>query len=40
MAPAYYESLTLDGKDALCQFYVDTILDNAKDHEDKCLYLF
>ena len=40
MAPKYYDSLSLDRKDALCQFYVHTIQENAEDHEDQRLYLF
>jgi len=40
LAPTYYEALTQDRKDSLRQFYVDTILENAEDHEDERLYLF
>ena len=40
MAPTYYDALTQDRKDAIRQFYVDTILENAEDHEDERLYLF
>jgi hypothetical protein len=40
MAPKYYNALTQDRKDAICRFYVDTILENADGHEDECLYLF
>lgn len=40
MAPTYYDALTQDRKDAICEFYVDTILENAEDHEDERLYLF
>jgi hypothetical protein len=40
MAPMYFDALTHDRKNALCQFYVRTILENAEDHEDERLYLF
>lgn len=40
IAPKYYETLSQDHKDALCQFYVDTTQENAEDHEDERLYLF
>jgi hypothetical protein len=40
MVPSYYDSLPQDQKDAICQFYVDTIQVNAEDHEDQRLYLF
>jgi hypothetical protein len=40
MAPTYYNSLTQERKDAICQFYVETIVENAEDHEDERLYLF
>lgn len=40
MAPVYYDALAQDRKDALCQFYVDTILENAEDHDDHRLFLF
>ena len=40
IAPTYYDALTKDRKDATCQFYVETILENAEDREDERLYLF
>lgn len=40
LAPSYYDALSQDHKDALCQFYIDTIRENANDHEDERLYLF
>ena len=40
IAPSYYDALSQDCKDAICRFFVDTILDNAEDHEDERLYLF
>jgi len=40
LAPKYHDSLSQDRKDALCQFYVDTIQENAEDYEDERLYLF
>ena len=40
LAPKYYNSLSQDRKDALCEFYVETIQDNAEEHEDERLYLF
>lgn len=40
MDPQYYESMPQERKSAICQFYVDTILENAEDHEDERLYLF
>lgn len=40
IAPRYYDALSQDRKDALCQFYVDTIHENAEHHEDERLYLF
>lgn len=38
--PQYYDSMPQDRKDAICQFYVNTILETAEDHEDARLYLF
>lgn len=38
--PHYYESLPQERKDAMCDFYVETILANAEEHEDERLYLF
>ncbi len=38
--PRYYDSLTPDRKDAICQFYVSTIFEKAEDHSDERLYLF
>lgn len=40
IAPKYYDTLSPDRKAALCQFFVDTILENDKDNEDERLYLF
>ena len=40
IAPKYYDALSQKRKDALCQFYVDTIQNNAEHHEDERLYLF
>ena len=40
MSPKYFELMPQDQKDAICQFFIDTILRNAEDHEDKRLYLF
>jgi hypothetical protein len=40
IAPSYYDALSQDCKDAICRFFVDTILRNAEDHEDERLYLF
>jgi len=40
IAPKYYDSLSQDCKDALCQFCVATSQENAEDHEDEKLYLF
>ena len=38
--PQYYDSLSQDRKDTLCQFYVNTIFGNEEEHEDQRLYLF
>ncbi|MDX1969638.1 MAG: hypothetical protein SFV23_20860, partial [Planctomycetaceae bacterium] len=38
--PKYYDSLSQQRKDAICQFYVDTIQENAEDHEDEKVFLF
>ena len=40
VSPRYFDSLTQDRKDAICQFCVDTILENSEEHEDAGLYLF
>lgn len=40
IAPQYYGALPQGTKDAMCQFYVDTVIVNAEDHEDRRLYLF
>jgi len=40
IAPTYYNALTQERQDAICQFYVETIVANAEDHEDERLYLF
>ena len=40
LAPKYYDSLTQDHKDVICQFYVDATLKKAGDHEDERQYLF
>ena len=40
IAPQYYDSIPLERKDAICQFFTDTMFKNAVDHEDKRLYLF
>lgn len=40
LAPRYYDALTQDHKDMLRQFFHRTIDKNAKDYEDKRLYLF
>lgn len=40
IAPTYYDALTQDRKDALCEFYVGTIFETAERHEDGRLYLF
>jgi len=40
LAPAFYDSLSQDRKDVLCQFFVDTILESAEAQEDERLYLF
>jgi hypothetical protein len=40
IAPQYFDSLSQDARDALCTFYVDTIIENAENHEDERLYLF
>ena len=40
IAPQYYDALSQDVKNAICRFYVDTILKNAENHDDKRLYLF
>jgi hypothetical protein len=38
--PQYYDAMPQDRKDAICDFYVNTILENAEGHEDDRLYLF
>jgi hypothetical protein len=38
--PRYWESLPTDNREAITQFYVDTLNDNLDDHEDQRLYLF
>ena len=40
MVPSHFDSMPQEQKDALGQFYVDTIQVNAEDHEDQRLYLF
>lgn len=40
MDPQYYDSMPQERKEAICQFYVDTVLSNAEDHDDERLYLF
>jgi len=40
IAPDYYASLPQERRDAICRFYVDTIVEDAEDHEDERLYLF
>jgi hypothetical protein len=40
IAPKYYDALSQDRKNKLCQLYVDTIQNNAEHHEDERLYLF
>ncbi len=40
MDPQYYDLMSQDQKYSICQFYVDTVLSNAIDHEDERLYLF
>ena len=36
----YFDGLSTDRRDALCQFYTDTILTNDELHENQLLYLF
>jgi hypothetical protein len=38
--PQYYDQLPQESKNALVQFYVDTLETNAEEHEDLRLYLF
>ena len=39
--PQYYDAMPQeDRKDAICEYYVETIQKNAGDHEDARLYLF
>ena len=38
--PQHYDSMSQERKDAICQFFTDTILKNAESHEDERLYLF
>jgi hypothetical protein len=40
MAPSYYESLSAERKASICDFYVQTILQNAEDHMDDRLFVF
>ena len=38
--PHYYESMSLERRDAVCDFFARTMLKNEEDHEDRRLYLF
>ena len=38
--PHYYESMSVERRDAVCDFFAQTILTNKEDHEDARLYLF
>lgn len=40
ISPEYFDQMSNSQKDAICRFYVDTILENHEEHDDKNLYLF
>lgn len=40
LSPSYYDALSVEQKDAIIQFYVDTLDYNVDDFEDERLYLF
>lgn len=40
IAPKYYDSLTQERKDAIQEFFIDSVQQNAENREDCRLYLF
>ena len=38
--PRYYQSMSLDRRAAICQFFVDTAFRNVSDYENRAVYLF
>ena len=40
IAPQYYDSMLPERKEAICQFFTNTMFKNSVDHEDERLYLF
>ncbi len=40
ISPQYYDSMPSERKEAICRFFTYTMFKNARDYEDKYLYLF